>query len=340
MTQRIPVNIVTGFLGVGKTTALTHLLANKPAGEYWAVVVNEFGEVGIDGATLSAAGDDLAVAEVPGGCICCTTSPMLRVSLGKLIRQRRPDRILIEPSGLGHPAGIVDLLRDAMLAKTLTLHAMVTLLDARHLDDERYLDHETWRAQIELADVLVINKTDAATMSQLESAHQLARGLFPPKAAVVEARFGAFDASLLDVVTDTAQPLPPRPASHMRPRSSTVAEPQPLRFGERYVQSSLDAHSCGWVFAADTLFVSFKLAQLFEALTAPELGLTGLTRAKGVFQTERDWYRLDWVDGSIGAAPSAYRRDSRFEVIVHSADAPDWDALEARLFDTRMVAGG
>ncbi|WP_373973613.1 GTP-binding protein [Chitinibacter sp. SCUT-21] len=336
----IPVNIVTGFLGVGKTTALMHLLANKPANEYWAIVVNEFGEVGIDGASLSAAGEGLQVAEVPGGCICCTTSPQLRVTLTKLARGIRPDRLLIEPSGLGHPAGIVDLLRDPMLASAFELRAIVTLLDPRHLNDSRYTTHETWRDQLQLADVLVLNKCDLADVEQIAAAEKMAAAQFPPKLAIAQARQGVFGAELLDLDLHPERwpALPNEPtqvtAHRLMPRKKldTSTEQMPAVWPVRKTQSSLGSHSCGWIFSPATLFSSAKIAALFEALCQPaECGLQGLTRAKGVFQTERDWYRFDWVDGMVGAAPSAYRRDSRFEVIVESETAPDWTLLETQL---------
>ncbi|WP_169741307.1 CobW family GTP-binding protein [Andreprevotia chitinilytica] len=339
-------NLVTGFLGVGKTTALLKLLADKPADEYWAVVVNEFGEVGIDGATLSGdGGDAVQVAEVPGGCICCTTSPMLRVALGKIakggIERKRPDRLLIEPSGLGHPAGIVDLLRDPMVASAYELHAVVTLLDPRHLDDSRYTGNETWRDQIELADVLVLNKADLAEAVQIDRALKLGDALFPPKLAVVTAVKGAFDAALLDLALDASRwPDAPQPHQHglaaqtsLAPRRKSrdvVAEP--VSWPIRKTQSSLGSHSCGWIYPPDAMFHSAALAALFEQLSDPvALGLQGLSRAKGVFHTERDWYRFDWVDGMPGATVSAYRRDSRFEVIVDAATPPDWAALEAAI---------
>ncbi|WP_265583891.1 CobW family GTP-binding protein [Chitinimonas koreensis] len=201
---KVPVNLLTGFLGVGKTTAVRRLLADKPADQFWAVLVNEFGEVGIDGAAIEASADGLNVVEVPGGCICCTTSPMLRVSITRLLRARRPDRLLIEPSGLGHPAGIVDVLRDPYLAAALELRAVVTLVDPRHLDDARYTLNDTWRDQIALADVLVANKCDRADAAQIDRFARMAEGLYPPKLAVVTTRDGVFEAGLLDLVAEQA----------------------------------------------------------------------------------------------------------------------------------------
>ena len=346
MNKKIPVNLVTGFLGVGKTTALTRLLKEKPADQYWAVVVNEFGEVGIDGATLSSAGEGLRVAEVPGGCVCCTTSPMLRTVLNRLVKERSPDRLLIEPSGLGHPAGIVDLLRDPFMAKVFDVQAVITLLDPRHLDDSRYTSHETWRDQILLADVLVLNKCDVADVAQIERAQAMCAALFPPKLAVITAVKGEFDSALLDL--DLHPERWPEvgtlhahsgnyPLQARRKVPLPEAEAEPVSWPIRKTQSSLGSHSCGWIFSPDTQFFSAAMADLFESFNQPEvLGLHGLTRAKAVIHTERDWYRFDWVDHMPGVMPAAWRRDSRLEVIVEGAVAPDWSVLEARIHAARI----
>ena len=151
--MKTPVNLITGFLGVGKTTALLHLLTRRPPGARWAVLVNEFGQVGIDGATLSHAGG--ALREVPGGCICCSAQLPLRVTLTRLLREVRPERLLIEPTGLGHPAGVIDVLRSEGLASAVELRNVICLVDPRQLNDEKYRGLETYQDQLALADVLV-----------------------------------------------------------------------------------------------------------------------------------------------------------------------------------------
>ncbi|RBO83929.1 CobW family GTP-binding protein [Marinomonas aquiplantarum] len=156
--QNIPVNIITGFLGSGKTTLIRQLLSKAPAGEHWAILVNEFGEVGIDGALLADSG--ASIKEVPGGCLCCVTSAAFSTGLNALIKQVNPDRILIEPTGIGHPAQIMAQLQAEHYRDVLDVKASVCLLDVRNLQDPRYLGHPAFFDQIDQADVLIASKAD------------------------------------------------------------------------------------------------------------------------------------------------------------------------------------
>ena len=114
-------NLITGFLGSGKTTSILHLLAHKDPNEKWAVLVNEFGEVGIDGALLADSG--ALLKEIPGGCMCCVNGLPMQVGLNTLLRQGKPDRLLIEPTGLGHPKQILDLLTAPVYEPWIDLRA-------------------------------------------------------------------------------------------------------------------------------------------------------------------------------------------------------------------------
>lgn len=128
-------NLITGFLGSGKTTSILHLLANKDPAEKWAVLVNEFGEVGIDGALLADSG--ALLKEIPGGCMCCVNGLPMQVGLNTLLRQGKPDRLLIEPTGLGHPKQILDLLTAPVYEPWIDLRATLCILDPRLLLDEK-----------------------------------------------------------------------------------------------------------------------------------------------------------------------------------------------------------
>ena len=131
--KRIPVNIVAGPLGVGKTTTINHLLSLRPENERWAVLVNEYGLVGLDaalmkGPTSSKHAPGVEIKELAGGCICCSAGFMFEVSLGLLL-QRRPARLLIEPTGLAALSGILDTLDQPGVREAVDVRSVLCLLD-------------------------------------------------------------------------------------------------------------------------------------------------------------------------------------------------------------------
>jgi G3E family GTPase len=178
----IPTNLVMGFLGVGKTTAILDLLKQKPKNENWAVLVNEFGKIGIDGAIYTAAG--VTVKEVAGGCLCCAVGIPFQVSVNQLLKEVRPDWLLIEPTGLGHPKKVLDMLVTGSFKEVLKLKASVCLVDPEKLKDSRYTTHETFIDQIALSDVLVANKMDLADQEAINLFHQWAKNSRPEKTLI------------------------------------------------------------------------------------------------------------------------------------------------------------
>ena len=161
--QAVPTNVITGFLGVGKTTAILNLLKNKPDNERWAVLVNEFGEIGVDGSLFEGQHSQqqgVFIREVPGGCMCCTSGLPMQIALNQLLSKAKPDRLLIEPTGLGHPKEVLEVLTSEYYQDVLSLHKTLTIVDARKLKQQRYTDHDTFNQQIALADMVVGNKTD------------------------------------------------------------------------------------------------------------------------------------------------------------------------------------
>lgn len=134
--ESIPVHLITGFLGSGKSTLIRGLIEQKPPEETWAIVINEFGQIGIDQA-MFAERDDLVVKGLPGGCLCCQLAFVMQASLVNLLHRHRPDRLIIEPSGLGHPAGLLDVLRGEAFQGVLEVRDIIAVLDPRRLDDPR-----------------------------------------------------------------------------------------------------------------------------------------------------------------------------------------------------------
>ncbi len=223
-------NLITGFLGSGKTTSILHLLAQKPADEKWAVLVNEFGEVGIDGALLADSG--ALLKEIPGGCMCCVNGLPMQVGLNTLLRQGKPDRLLIEPTGLGHPKQILDILTAAVYEPWIDLRATLCILDPRQLLDERAVSNDNFRDQLAAADIIVANKSDRETA---ESARALADWWqrWGGERRKVSAIRGNIDLTLLDEPRRNTAPLPasaehahrhpPLPASPRSARRNTSA---------------------------------------------------------------------------------------------------------------------
>jgi G3E family GTPase len=151
----IATNIITGFLGAGKSTAILDLISNKPNDENWAILVNEFGEVGIDGGLLSANhSEKVHIREVPGGCMCCSAGLPMLMAMNMLLARARPQRLIIEPTGLGHPSEVMNVLSSEHYRDVLDIHSTVTLVDARKITDPRYTNHATFNEQLEMGDVI------------------------------------------------------------------------------------------------------------------------------------------------------------------------------------------
>ncbi len=116
----VPTNIITGFLGVGKTSAILNLMANKPENERWAVLVNEFGEIGVDGSLVQGQQSEeqqVFIREVPGGCMCCAAGLPMQIALNQLLNEAKPDRLLIEPTGLTTRKKCCKCCRQIIIAK-------------------------------------------------------------------------------------------------------------------------------------------------------------------------------------------------------------------------------
>lgn len=292
----VPTNIITGFLGAGKTSLILYLLKHKPEHERWAVLVNEFGEVGVDGSLFVglAGGRDVFIREVPGGCMCCAAGLPMHIALNQLLARAKPDRLLIEPTGLGHPKEILQVLNAEHYQEVLSVGPTLTLVDARNLADERYTTHDTFNQQIDIADCIVGSKSDTYGESDR---HLLMDYIHERKdnCPVVFSVNGAIDLALLS--SKDAKPIKPKPFSVVTDNSHLGNRLAPSYIDQTVKDNDTPIPECGyikkvnlgegyasvgWRFAASKVFDRQGLISWFQQLQAERIKAVVIT-ADGVF---------------------------------------------------------
>ena len=175
-TKPIPVTILTGFLGAGKTTLLNYILRQQH-GYKFAVIVNEIGKIGIDGALIEKTEDD--ILELSNGCVCCTVRKDLVKGVQNLVKKGGFDYLLIETTGIADPGPVAQtFLNIPQLQQLVRLDSIITVVDAEQIE-RQMADSETAREQISMADFLLLNKTDLVDEPHLVRIEKLARELNP-----------------------------------------------------------------------------------------------------------------------------------------------------------------
>ncbi|MFT5808294.1 MAG: G3E family GTPase [Moritella dasanensis] len=335
--DKIPTNIITGFLGVGKTTAIQQLLKQKPADETWGILVNEFGQIGIDGTLLSAFSATLTdqaqriiVKEVPGGCLCCVAGLPMKMGLNMLISKAKPDRILIEPTGLGHLQQVIKDLSGEFYCDVLALNATICLVDPAHLNDAKYFENNHFQDQISLADVLVANKTEQLNSEDKARFMDFSSQLLPAKQSVLWTHHGDFSADTLTLPLD-AQRRSQHLSAHLKHSHTHQHKKEPLelfmdpRF-ERNHGEGQDLFSYGWVFNQQQAFNLMALATLLEPLE--------VIRLKAAIKTEQGCFAINSVNGECDFKPISGLDMSKIEII--SMTALPWQQLEKALCESLM----
>lgn len=196
----IPVNLITGRRGSGKRRVIRHLLAQRPAGERWAVLANDV-DAGMP-PTAQTLDDGVYLSVVAEGCICCSGQLGLRVALNRLLREARPQRLLIVASALARTPELLKMLHDRWLAPVLQLRATVITLNAEQHDSGAITDSLD-RERVRHADVVVIN-ANAADADPVADALAREAAELSAQARIVKLRLGQLDVALLDRPAGTA----------------------------------------------------------------------------------------------------------------------------------------
>ncbi|BBP44970.1 GTP-binding protein [Thiosulfatimonas sediminis] len=313
----LPVYLITGLLGSGKSTCLHHLIQQKPTNQNWAVLINEFGEIDIDGAALASQHPNLTIENVSGGCICCSAQFSLSQALGRLIQQPNLDALLIEPTGLGHPAKIIDTLKQF---PQLQLAKIICLITPQQLTAERWQKSQVMRDLVHLADLILLNKMDLSQTDELVASEAILSSLYPPKAQQ-RSQQGQVN------WTQLSTPKEPKPSAifrlQMNKTFSLQNKPAHAAITDTWhsnlpncLNATLQSNpqddtvlAIGWQLSPQILFNRSALKQWFAEFSPY------FVRAKGLLRTGKEWQLLNYSDSGLQLNDIAWRQDSRLECL-------------------------
>ncbi len=320
MLKNIPTHLIAGPLGAGKTSLIRQLLTQRPAHERWAVLINEFGQIGLDAALLTTDDQGIALGEVAGGCLCCVNGVPFQVGLGRLLRKARPDRLFIEPSGLGHPAQLLAQLRQPPWAEVLAVQPALLVLDAQTLAAGLALP-DSQQACLDEAGLLLLNK---------------AEGLSEADKARIQSRLPSVP---LRWTCQGQLPLQALPGLAARAEEGVDCNDLPeaaalpslwRRIGEPIcqVQAQAEGWSIGWRWHPSQRFDAARVQQWLAALP--------WRRAKLVLHTEKGWQSANALAGQpLHWQNSEWRKDSRLELIF--SEAQDLALLQTGMASCRLA---
>ena len=353
MIQNIPCTLVTGFLGAGKTTVINQLLSSKPADERWALLINEFGRIGIDGALLASAQDDnadagnIAIREVSGGCICCTSQLPLQIAITRLLSDHRPQRLIIEPTGLAHPRELIQQLSAPHWQTALNMQAVITVLSGVQWQQQKYRSHDGFQAHVRDADVLVVNRYTQLDADELKALQEWLAMLNSEVAVIWTESLSRTEDNSSNNITALSNPSSTLIAQLTKPshtisqqRATDKTKPNQIRtslkpftslmsnratendqsLGDieadtdlpyRYHEQQQDVLLGGWRLPAHYVFNADGLQEWL-------LRLPNWQRIKGLVNTSDGWLKINFTPDSLTITTASAQIDSRLEVILQS----------------------
>lgn len=355
--QNIPCTLVTGFLGAGKTTVINQLLASKPVDERWALLINEFGLIGIDGSLLASSQDEtvdknsIAIREVSGGCICCTSQLPLQIAISRLLSDHHPQRLIIEPTGLAHPRELIHQLSAPHWQTALQMQAVIALLSGVQWQQDKYRSHDGFQAHVKDADVLVINRYTHLSDSDKQALHEWVTKLNAQVhiiwASTVQAAPNNDNLPTTDITAlnnQLATPShiiaqqrtininhPQKRSVGLRPPNTTLSPTSlssttqdnddnsvspDIELPYRYHEKQQDMLLAGWRLPAHYVLHADELQEWL-------LKLPSWQRIKGVVHTSDGWLQINFTPDSLTTSTVASQLDSRLEVILQVGDGSD-----------------
>ena len=298
------------------------------------MLVNEFGEIGIDGHLFEgqhSESEGVFIRQVPGGCMCCAAGVPMQVALNQLLTQARPDRLLIEPTGLGHPVEVLQTLYSDAYRDVLSVQQTVTLLDARNLADSRYTSHDTFNQQLEIADIIVANKSDLYRPDDEERLKAYLKDKGLEALDVIAAEYGVFDLKHLQGSVHAGSDRFKHDHHHHHHHShedGQQLDQQPLpECG--YISAANEGESycsMGWRFSESIPF-DYNLIWLF-------LNSLNVERMKAVFITSKGTLAFNMAESILTEVPTASVNESRIEIITTEIN----DSWQTELLACRVLS--
>jgi len=295
------INVVYGFLGAGKTTFIRYMMESPPVGEKVVILVNEFGEIGVDGLILSGHGTQVAqVVELPSGCICCTIAGDFRRQVTDLYEQFRPDRMIIEPTGVATITQIMQILEGEDLRPLYSDLGLIHILDGSEFLSFVKSHRHFMENQIRRSRLVLLNKMDRVKghMASLlvESVKEI-----NPDARVYPTSFTKLDPAVLrEILLPSEQgPLDTEQASEEESREEHdhgLADHYQT-FGRRY----------------PGFFNRKRLESFFDDLRSERYG--EVVRAKGVFKTSGNWVKVELASGRVHIGPGPEATESVVSIV-------------------------
>ena len=331
------INLLFGFLGSGKTTLVRRILGERGGERPMAVIVNEFGDIGVDGEII--AGNNVNLVELTSGCLCCTLRGSLMSAVEELREKAAVEQIVVEATGVASPGDMLEDLTDSTIAHELDVGPLVTVVDAPKFTRLQEMLGEFYEDQIENADVLVLNKIDLATPDELDEARAAVREI-NPDAVLLFAEQGDTDLALLldGPESELLAQMKEEAGRHTDPHHDHDHDP-----GDGHGQAHDDDHGGGhhhghahapaesFVMDAAGEFSREGLADAFASMPA------NVWRAKGFLTVDGEPSLLQFTMGQLEIDAAPARERPYLVVIGEELDRP---AVESRLLSARRVGPG
>lgn len=322
----VKTHIISGFLGAGKTTLLQHLLQQKPEGETWAILMNEFGQIGIDQQLLPQ-DTGYEVKELLGGCLCCAGQLPMQIALSRLIQDKQPDRLFIEPTGLGHPAQLLEQLTEPHWQSQIDMRALVTVVDGSRLHDVDWIQQELYQDQLKAAQIVVVSHADTMTEQDQKQLNQFKHDYLAYIQTWLLSENGNIQLGQIDVPHQGIQrkivPLIHIQKQHNSAEDLSVIKQLPYH----YVESANGYTVAGWKFSKRW---QFDFYALLDALCEQKDWL----RIKGIFNTNQGWMSFNFNPENLNYKSTEASIDNRVEIITQQNR--DWEIFETELLKCRM----